>query len=354
VKDHILVPAERHGTELDEFLCLSFPLLNKGYLRRQIRDGRVLVDGTPALPSQHLKMDQILFVDFDDDEPVPRPPVDPGVRLQVLYEDSAVVVVDKPSGLAVEPERWRRDAASIAGALLAMARERSGGNGVTDAAAPVDVRLRLVHRLDKDTTGCLLVAKSIEAERALRRAFEHGEVQKDYLALVEGEYGARDGEWEWIEHPLAPDERRSGRMRVHPKGKPSRTRIRVEQRFYGYTLVRCRPETGRTHQIRVHLAEEGFPLVVDTLYGRRKAFSLSEFKRGYRPKRGGVETPLIDRLTLHAETLRFPRLVPDGAGSTAEDGPDEVRVESSLPRDFARVLKQLAKVRPPRDARRGA
>ena len=113
----------------------------------------------------------------------------------------------------------------------------------------------------------------------------------------------------------------------------------VEQRFKGFTLMRCEPLTGRTHQIRVHLREIGFPLAVDPVYGRRRTLSLSEFKHDYRVKRGHVESPLIERLTLHAFAIDFP-LVPGAAGM-------RVRVESLVPRDLARVLKQLAKFRAP-------
>lgn len=336
VNQHLLVPSERSGIELDEFLCLLFPLLNKGYLRRQVREGCVLVDGQPAQVSQRLRRDQVISIDFDVDD-APPAPAPPPESLSILHEDEAVLVVDKPAGVAVEPERWAREAGSVSGALLQMALERAGSDGT----APLDFRPRLVHRIDKDTTGCLLVAKSIEAERALREAFADGGVRKSYLALVEGEYPLADGEEETIDRQIAPDRRKSGRMRATDSGgKPSRTVVAVEQRFRGFTLMRAEPLTGRTHQIRVHLADAGFPLVVDPSYGRRTQIALSEFKRGYRPKRGRDELPLMNRLTLHAHRLRFPDLTPGAPeGATRE-------VVSELPKDFERLLRQLAKVRP--------
>src|SRR5262245_7227268 len=118
--------------ELDEFLCLSFPLLNKGFLRRQVRDGRVLVDGAPALPSQRLRVDQVVILDFDEDEGLPEPPVAPSVRVPILYEDEHLLALDKPAGLAAEPERWARGNASLSGALLELALERSDAD-VEDA-----------------------------------------------------------------------------------------------------------------------------------------------------------------------------------------------------------------------------
>jgi len=334
--------------ELDEFLCLSFPLLNKGFLRRQVREGRVLVDGNPAVPSQRLRMDQVLIVEFEETEDLPAAPVAPTARIPVLYEDSQVLAVDKPSGLAVEPERWARGNASVAGALLELALSRSGSvdEEAAEPRSPLEFRPRLVHRLDKDTSGVLLVAKTVEAERRLRAAFDAGEVEKTYFALVEGEHPLEDGESEVVDLPIGPDERKSGRMRVdRAEGKPSRTSIRVERRFRGYTLLACRPLTGRTHQIRVHLREIGFPLAVDPAYGRRTSLRLSEIKRGYRRKPGHVETPLIDRLTLHAAAIEFPD-PSDPIGPAEGGGGRRIRVEAPMPRDLERVLKQLGKVRP--------
>jgi 23S rRNA pseudouridine1911/1915/1917 synthase len=336
---HILVPDERSGIELDEFLSLTFPLLNKGFLRQKVRDGRVLVDGSPAKPSQRLKQAQVLSIEFEEDEDYPDAPEAPRIELPVLYEDAEVLVVDKPAGIAVEPERWERGNACVAGALLELALGRSG----LDPALPdepmtgLDFRPRLVHRIDKDTSGALLVAKNLESERRLREAFEERRIDKIYLALVEGEHPLAADETEIIDLPIAPDLRRSGKMRVHESGKEAQTRVRVAQRYAGYTLMACEPLSGRTHQIRVHLSASGFPLVVDPLYGRQDAFNLSTFKRGYRPKRGQVEKPLIERLTLHAASIGFP----DQEGR-------QVSVDAPLAKDLDRTLKQLGKWRPAR------
>ncbi len=329
--------------ELDEFLCLSFPLLNKGFLRRQIRDGKILVDGGQALPSQRLRDSQVLFIDFDMTEGLPEAPVAPKVEVVVLYENDDILVVDKPAGLAVEPERWARGEACLAGALLELSLKRSGldrGASTESCANGLDFRPRLVHRIDKETSGLVLVAKNIETERELRTAFDEGKVSKSYLALVEGEYpppAEGEDEFSILDLPIAPDRRRTGRMVVSEKGgKASKTRVRIEERYRGYTLMRCEPITGRTHQIRVHLSDVGFPLCVDGLYGRRDMLLLSELKSGYKQKRGRSEQPLIERLTLHAAEIEFP-----------VQG-ERIHVKAELPRDFKRVLKQLAKVRPPR------
>jgi 23S rRNA pseudouridine1911/1915/1917 synthase len=305
-----------------------------------------LVDGNPAAPSQRLKMDQVLFVDFDETDDLPMAPVAPATRLPILYEDSNVLAIDKPPGLAVEPERWARGNASVAGALLELALARSDAEpeAATPLESALEFRPRLLHRLDKDTSGVLLVAKTIEAERRLRAAFDSGDIHKMYLALVEGEHPLEDGASEIVDLPIGPDERKSGRMRVdQANGKPSQTRIRIEQRFRGYTLLRCEPLTGRTHQIRVHLREIGFPLAVDRVYGRRNSLKLSEIKRGYRRKPGQVEPALIDRLTLHALELDFPD---PSAVEPESGGAKRIHVASAVPRDLDRALRQFAKVRP--------
>jgi RluA family pseudouridine synthase len=336
MSETIVVPAERAGLELDEFLCLQYPEFNKGFLRRAVREGLILIDGMRANPSQRLRADQVLIVDLDEETPPPAP-VAPEAALPILYEDEDLLALDKPAGLAVEPERWARGAASLAGALLAMARGRSAAEGGDDGRTPLELRLRAVHRLDKDTSGVLIVAKHLEAERALRAAFEHDQVRKTYWAMVEGEHPLRDGEELVIDLALGPDERRSGRMVVDPlAGKAARTRLRVLQRFAGFTWLACFPESGRTHQIRVHLAAVGFPLAVDPLYGRRDELKLSNVKTGYRAKRGQPERPLIARLTLHAAAIEVP---------SPRDPARAIRVEAPLPKDLAQLLKQLARVR---------
>jgi 23S rRNA pseudouridine1911/1915/1917 synthase len=235
-------------------------------------------------------------------------------RIDILLSDADLVAINKPADVLTIPGR-------------------QGGRSVREllAGAGVAGELFLVHRLDRGTSGVLLLARNPEAQRALSEQFQHRRVEKTYLALVRGTPEAAEG---LIDAPLIRDPRSPTRMIVHARrGKPSQTRWEVLERFRGIALLRCRPLTGRQHQIRVHLAHAGMPLLVDGLYGESDAFYLSQIKAGYR-RGADEERPLIARLTLHAESLTFfqPR--------TGE----RLHLEAPLPKDFRAVLNQLRKM----------
>ena len=241
---------------------------------------------------------------------------------EIIYEDQDLVVVNKPAGLLTIPDRWDQTKISLLGVM----------NETLSSS------LRIVHRLDKETSGLILFAKNVEAQREISRQFETHEIEKTYLAIVEGEVKEGEGS---IELPLDEDPQHPGMTRVDEKrGKPSVTRYTVEERFRGFTLLRVRPLSGRTHQIRVHLAANGFPLVVDSFYGRRDVLYLSELKPNFKQKQSG-EKPLISRLALHAAGLRFKS--PSG---------QEMKLEVPPPKDITLTLKYLRKFRsltpPPR------
>ena len=315
MKQNLFVPPEMKGIELDDFLSLRFPGVPKGRLRRLIREGKVSVNGVVEASFGHLGGDALVIVELPEDG-LPAVRGAPG-ELPILYEDEAVLCVDKPADLAVEPERWRKEAPTVASVLLGMG---------------LPYRPRIAHRLDKGTSGALLLAKDLEAERALRRQFERREVEKEYWAIVEGEVPGEGGE---VDLPVGPDPTQEGRMRVERrKGDPAQTAYRVIERFRGYTVLAAFPRAGRTHQIRVHLAARGFPLAVDPLYGRQSELLLSRIKPDYRRKRGLPETPLLGRLSLHARRLGF---------RSPAAGP--VAVESPLPKDLEIVLGKLRRYR---------
>jgi 23S rRNA pseudouridine1911/1915/1917 synthase len=360
VVEVMVVEAERAGMELDELLCLERPSLNKGFFRRNIRDGVITVDGAEILPNHRVSEGEVILLRFDDETFFPRNLTAPSVKLEVIFENDDIIVANKPPGVASEPERWSPEIGSMAGAFLAHAlgHEPTGEEG----EEALDWRPRMLHRLDKDTSGVLVAAKNLDAERLLRAAFEGAaqtgahDVRKTYLALVEGEWPYADEIV--LDGAIGPEEtlgkrerrrlgiitlakKRAHRMSILPndkkEAKAARTRVTIEQRFRGFTLLRCLPETGRTHQIRVHLGHEGFPLAVDSLYGRHDELKLSDIKPGYRSKRGRPERPLIARLTLHAFEIDLPD--PSDAGK-------RLVVQAPLPLDFQRITRQLAKVRP--------
>lgn len=239
--------------------------------------------------------------------------------LPILNDDDDLVAINKPAALASIPGRGEKRSV-----LEALAEQLN-----LPCAGASDPRLRMVHRLDKETSGVLLLAKNLPTQRFLSEQFQNGKVQKEYLALVGGRVGGEAGE---IKAAIGPHPTSRDRMAARKDGKPALTEWKVVERFRNYTLLRCFPKTGRTHQIRVHLLSIGLPLAVDALYNPRSSngLFLSSFKRDYRPTRGEDERPLIARLTLHAEKLTFEH-----------PAKGKLCIEAPLPKDFRAALNQL-------------
>jgi RluA family pseudouridine synthase len=234
--------------------------------------------------------------------------------VKILYEDEALLVLNKPAGLPVIPERFHLDWSC----LQSIANEQLGS------------RVFVVHRIDLETSGVVLFAKHAEAHRELCRQFAAHEVEKKYWALVQGEV---QNDEQTIDLPLSPHPKKPGVTIVSKQGKPALTHCRVLERFRGYTWVELKPQSGRQHQIRVHLKAIGHPLLVDKLYANTEALFLSALKSNYRKKEGEAEMPLIRRLTLHALALRvFHPANKEGITFTAE-----------APKDFSSTLKHLRK-----------
>jgi 23S rRNA pseudouridine1911/1915/1917 synthase len=250
--------------------------------------------------------------------------------LSILYEDDDLLVIDKPAGLLVIPDRWDPSKPTV----VKLARTYLQARTVTPGAAPPQTpHIWVVHRLDRDTSGVLILAKSDRAHAALSRQFEHGKVQKTYLALVSSQGIRAEGV---IRLPIGPHPHRPGVMTIRrQQGKSAITRYAISERFRGYTLLQVRPQSGRSHQIRVHLEAIGHPLAIDPLYGSGQPLLLSALKPAYRPKTGTEERPLMARLTLHAQALEL--LHPTHGGSCKWVAP--------LPKDFAAVLRNLRRYR---------
>ncbi|HEX8342829.1 MAG TPA: RluA family pseudouridine synthase [Tepidisphaeraceae bacterium] len=240
--------------------------------------------------------------------------------LSLLHNDADIVVINKPAGLAVIPGRAETDTVI----------ERLAAQLGLPCRGSADPRVRVVHRLDKDTSGVLMFAKHVAAQRHLSHQFQNNTIEKEYLALVVGRPAESSGE---IDAALAPHPTQKEKMAVSRHGRPAVTRWQIEQTMRRFTLLRVFPKTGKTHQIRVHLAHIGHRLAIDALYGSPDPILLSQHKRRYRPTRDEEERPLIARLTLHAHKLSFDH--PNGSGRAT--------IEAPLPKDFRATIAQLIK-----------
>ena len=292
---NLTIPVEMAGLRLDQALARLLPGQSRSRLARLIVEGHVLVDGRAAAARQKLRSGESVAVAL-----VPRPMegahVAEAIELAVVHEDPDVLVIDKPAGLVVHPGsgNW---SGTMMNALLHHA-----------PAARELPRAGIVHRLDKDTSGLLVVAKNEAAQASLVRQLQARTMKRTYLALARGVV-ARDGQ---VEAPIGRHPVQRTRMAVVPGGKPAITHYRVKERFRVHTLLECELETGRTHQIRVHLASIGHPIEGDPVYAGR----------GQR---------LFERQALHAWKLAFehPR-----TGKAA-------RFESKLPADMKALLASL-------------
>ena len=266
----------------------------------------VFVNGRQARPSEEVREGDL--VEYERPQPVAVEPSAEPIALDVLYEDADLVVLDKPAGMVVHPAPGHRSG-TLVNALLAR-----GGEWSSSGGRP---RPGIVHRLDKGTSGLMLAARSEAAHRGLAAQLADRTLSRTYLAIVGGTPSPPSGV---LEGPIGRHPRDRVRMAVVEGGRPARTRYEVVERRAGHTLVRCELESGRTHQVRVHLAAFGHPVAGDELYGGRPA-------SGQRPALAEPARPL-----LHAWRLRF-RHPASGA---------EMSFESEPPADFREYWESLA------------
>lgn len=294
------IPCDEDGLRLDRFLSDALSELSRSQIQRLLEEGRVRLDGKALKKSDKTCSGAVYEVDFPAPQETGILPED--IPLDVAYEDGDVIVINKPKDLVVHPAagHW---SGTLVNALLYRCRDLSGINGA--------LRPGIVHRIDKDTSGLLIVAKNDFAHQALAAQLQNHTLQRTYEAVVCG--GVREDQGT-IDAPIGRNPADRKKMAVTAKGRLAVTHWEVVARYRGYTHLRLRLETGRTHQIRVHLAYRNHPILGDTVYGHKKA-ELGQSSQ-----------------CLHARELRFlhPR--------TGEP----VTVSSPLPDYFLEVLKKLS------------
>ena len=291
--------ADRGGERLDTFIARRCPELSRSHARRLIDEGLVSVNGRKVKPSERVAAGLSVSVTIPPPETITLVPE--AIPLTIIYQDGDIIVLDKPAGLTVHPAPGH-PSGTLVNALLAACPDLRGIAGT--------LRPGIVHRLDKDTSGLMVVAKNDRAQRALQRQLKDRDVRKTYLALVRGVPAPREGT---SAAPIGRHPKNRKKMAVVADGREATTRYRVREEIAGgqYSLLEVEPVTGRTHQIRVHLAAVGHPVVGDATYGRPSA--------------------AVGRQFLHAHKLAFG--MPLG-GRTVE-------FESPLPADLREALSQL-------------
>ncbi len=305
---HQLVVGDRDaGRRLDVWLAAAGIALSRSQARQLIDAGAVRVDGTPRKPGHAVRAGERVEVDV---HPAPAPRAEPeDLPLHVLYEDALLVAINKAPGMVVHPApgRWQ---GTLVNALL----HRWGRLPTAD-----DVRPGIVHRLDRDTSGVMVIARTPAALEHLARQFHDRTVAKRYLAVVRGVM-RRDEIVIDAAIGRHPTERKKMSTRAR-RGRVAVTRVRVLERFATATLVEASPQTGRTHQIRVHLAAQGFPILGDAVYGGGASAG----------RRTRAPLPSIARQALHAASLEV----------THPERGDRVRFEAPLWADMERLLSTL-------------
>ncbi|HEX6738565.1 MAG TPA: RluA family pseudouridine synthase [Vicinamibacteria bacterium] len=309
---HLLeVDEEGAGARLDRYLAQRLPALSRARLQELIERALVRVDGRAAKAAVRLRAGQRVSVEVPEPEPARPRPED--IPLVVVHDDAQLLVIDKPAGLVVHPGAGRASG-TLVNALLHHVRDLSGVGGV--------LRPGIVHRLDRGTSGLMVVAKDDAAHRGLARQFADRTVEKEYLAVVLGVPARREGV---IEAAIGRDPVRRQRMSLRaPRGRAARTSYRVLEAFDGAALLRLRIHTGRTHQIRVHLAGLGHPVVGDTTYGGGRVPA---------SRRAAAREALaaLTRPALHAARLAFDH------PATGQ----RLAFESPLPPDLAELVEAL-------------
>ena len=308
----LLVPADAAAQRVDRYVA-DVTGLSRSHVQKLISAGNLTTGGIPLRANTVIGPGTALRLVVPEPEALDLAPA-PEIPVAIVYEDADLLIVDKPAGLVVHPSPGH-GSGTLVNALLAL----ESDDGATFGGIAGVQRPGIVHRLDRDTSGLLMVARSDAAQHSLMAQLKARRVKKTYLALVQGDVSAEVGR---IEAPIGRDPKHRTRMAVVPDGRPSTTGYRVLERLGDWTLLELDLVTGRTHQIRVHLDAIGHPVAGDPVYGTGTS------RRGPEP-RGGA--PRLERLFLHAWRLQ---LASPGDGHL-------IRAEAPLPAELEGVLDGL-------------
>ncbi len=314
------VASEPQDVRLDRYLATKLTDYSRTYLQGLVKRGLVTVNNRRVRPSRVVedadRIRVVLEAEVDDAIKAENIPI------EVLYEDESMLAINKPPYLAVHPGAGR-PAGTLVNALAYHIQNLSQVAGHD--------RPGIVHRLDRNTSGVMLVAKTDSAHYKLSRQFERREVQKEYLAIT---YGVMEFDSDVIQYPLSRHPARADRMQVNTlHGKPAMSQYSVVERFDGFTFVRVFPKTGRTHQIRVHLAAIRHPIVSDEVYAKRKELGFSEIRPRNLEEGNYADRVLMRRQALHARRISVHH----------PDTGERMTFAADLAPDFERVLSVLRK-----------
>ena len=301
MKEYI-VSQEEKGKRLDTYIPSVDTDITRTSEQRLIEDGNILVNGKNAKVSYKIQENDKISVEIPEPKQIELKAQN--IPIEIIYEDSDIIVVNKPKGMVVHPANGNPDG-TLVNAIMAICKDSLSGIGG-------EIRPGIVHRIDKDTSGLLIVAKNDNAHVKMSEQIKNHEVKKTYIALVRGVFKENEAT---IDMPIGRSTSDRKKMAVNKNGKNAVTHFKVLERFRNYTLLEVKIETGRTHQIRVHLSQIGYPVVGDTTYSNGK-------------NEWGIKGQC-----LHAKSLKFKHPVTG----------KEMFIEAPLPEYFEEVLQELRK-----------
>lgn len=297
-----IVKDDEVGKRIDSYLSNKDDEISRVAVQRLIKNDKILVNGKSTKASYKVQKNDSIKVEEEKPKEISLKPQD--IPVEIIYEDKDIIVVNKPKGMVVHPANGNPDG-TLVNSLMSICKDSLSGIGG-------EIRPGIVHRLDKDTSGVIVVAKNDKAHINLSEQIKNHEVEKTYIALVKGVVKANEAT---IDMPIGRSTKDRKKMAVTKTGKNAITHFKVIKRFHNYTLLEVKIETGRTHQIRVHLSQIGYPIVGDTTYSNGK----NEWK--------------IKGQCLHAKSLKFKHPITG----------KEMFLEAKMPEYFEEVINELDK-----------